>query len=272
MLKHTLELLFHIIGIGSASGLVVKGDSLFIISDNSGFLYEYHIKENELTKIKLFENAIESTAKKDKADFEAITTIGNELHLFGSGSTANRNRMASYNLQTKQAGIHDISQLYTTVKQATGISDDNFNIEGALYYEEQLFLFQRGNGAASKNGIITMGENNTKPVFHPIALPKIQDIEGAFTDAILVNNNIYFLAAVENTSSTYDDGEVLGTFYGIINPVTLEIEETALLTDTKKLEGICLYKEDKATLSFLLCEDNDTDDSESLIYNLILNK
>jgi hypothetical protein len=34
--------LFHLIGIGSASGLL-SGDSLFIVSDNSGFLYEYTI-------------------------------------------------------------------------------------------------------------------------------------------------------------------------------------------------------------------------------------
>jgi hypothetical protein len=34
--------LFHLIGIGSASGFY-QGDSLFIVSDNSGFLYEYTI-------------------------------------------------------------------------------------------------------------------------------------------------------------------------------------------------------------------------------------
>jgi hypothetical protein len=36
------EILFHLIGIGSASGFLSR-DSLFIVSDNSGFLYEYTI-------------------------------------------------------------------------------------------------------------------------------------------------------------------------------------------------------------------------------------
>jgi hypothetical protein len=35
--KFTLELLFQIIGIGSASGLIYKDNSLLIIGDNSGF-------------------------------------------------------------------------------------------------------------------------------------------------------------------------------------------------------------------------------------------
>jgi hypothetical protein len=41
MEKFTLEILFHLIGIGSAG--FYQGDSLFIVSDNSGFLYEYTI-------------------------------------------------------------------------------------------------------------------------------------------------------------------------------------------------------------------------------------
>jgi hypothetical protein len=35
MEKFTLEILFHLIGIGSAG--FYQGDSLFIVSDNSGF-------------------------------------------------------------------------------------------------------------------------------------------------------------------------------------------------------------------------------------------
>ena len=44
MEKFTLEILFQIIGIGSASGLFYNNDSLYIIGDNSGFLYEYNMQ------------------------------------------------------------------------------------------------------------------------------------------------------------------------------------------------------------------------------------
>lgn len=273
MQKFSLELFFHIIGIGSASGLVLKGNSLFIISDNSAFLYEYHMSEKELTRIPLFENAQENILKKDKADFEAITSKGNQLYLFGSGSTLKRNSMLQYNLITKRIFNQDLTKIYNHMKLISGVSDTNFNIEGALTHKGQWFLFQRGNGILAKNGIFIIEDNeNAVPVFHPISLPKIQNREAAFTDAILINDKIHFLAAVENTTSTYDDGEVLGTFYGTIDPLTFQIEETELLSEKNKFEGICFYKEDTKTLSFLLCEDNDSDALRSTIYTLTITK
>jgi hypothetical protein len=64
MEKFTLELLFQIIGIGSASGLIYKDNSLLIIGDNSGFLYEYQ-DSHDLKRHPLLENP-ENTLKKTK--------------------------------------------------------------------------------------------------------------------------------------------------------------------------------------------------------------
>ncbi len=103
MQKFHLELLFRIIGIGSASGLFYNGDSLYVISDNSNMLYEYKITEQKLDKIPLSENLPnENIAKKDKPDFEAIAAKGDELYLFGSGSTDKRNTILPVNKVIKQ--------------------------------------------------------------------------------------------------------------------------------------------------------------------------
>lgn len=64
MSNTSIQLLYKIKGIGSASGLVYKDNSLFIISDNNSFLYEYHIQENQLSRIKLFEKGEENIPKK----------------------------------------------------------------------------------------------------------------------------------------------------------------------------------------------------------------
>jgi hypothetical protein len=85
MEKFTLELLFQIIGIGSASGLIYKDNSLLIIGD-SGFLYEYQMDSHDLKRHPLLENQ-QKTRSKDKADFEAITHLGIVYMFFGSGST-----------------------------------------------------------------------------------------------------------------------------------------------------------------------------------------
>jgi hypothetical protein len=50
MYKFTLELLFQIIGIGSASGLFLKDNSLHVIGDNSAYFYEYELKSSALKR------------------------------------------------------------------------------------------------------------------------------------------------------------------------------------------------------------------------------
>jgi len=272
MQKFTLESQFQISGIGSASGLVYKDDSLFIISDNSSFLYEYHIREKELDKIKLFENSQENTPKKDKYDFESITQKGSKFYLFGSGSTSKRNKRITYNLENKEVKENDLSEIYGKLKKVTSVSDEDLNIEGALFYNENWHLFQRGNGAQSKNGIFKIN-CHTEPVevqFVSISLPTIQNIEATFTDAILVEDKIYFLATAEDTISTYHDGEILGSIIGRMDSKTMKIDFTKKISDSHKFEGLTLYHKTEDKIEFLLCEDNDTEVLETNIYKLVL--
>ena len=88
----------HIKGIGSASGLIYYQDVLFVISDNSTFLYQYVIDKDVVLKFPLVENPQENIAKKNKLDLEAMTSYGNQIFIFGSGSTPQRNMMFSLNL------------------------------------------------------------------------------------------------------------------------------------------------------------------------------
>lgn len=265
--------LFNINGIGAASGLVFKDNSLFIISDNSTFLYQFDIPQKKLTKISLVGNSQENILKKDKLDFEAITLKGNKLHIFGSGSTSKREKRITYNLETKTIKEKNLKKLYKNLKQTTQISDEDLNIEGALFYNENLFLLQRGNGENSKNGIFIINRNdNDNAIFTAIELPKLQNIEATFTDAIQVDDKIYFLAAVENTTSTYDDGEILGSFIGCLALDTLELEFTKKISNTHKFEGLTLYNKTETTIELLLCEDTDTEVLETVIYKLVIKK
>ncbi|WP_269242020.1 DUF6929 family protein [Flavobacterium limnophilum] len=271
MERFTLELLFQIIGLGSASGLIYKDNSLFIISDNSSFLYKYNIPEKELSKIKLFKNSQENIAKKDKFDFESIAIKGNELHLLGSGSTSKREKRITYNLENKEVVEKDLSKLYQNLKHTASIADEELNIEGALFCNKKWHLFQRGNCANSKNGIAILNEKldeNSTIEFTPIQLPKIKHVKTSFTDAILVEDKIYFLATAEDTTSTYDDGEILGSLIGRMDCQTFEIEFTQKISDNQKFEGLTLYKKIETEIQFLICEDNDSDLLETNIYKL----
>ena len=275
--KFTLELLFQIIGIGSASGLIYKDNSLLIIGDNSGFLYEYHIDSKDLKRHPLLENPTENTLKKDKADFEAITHYGDSLYIFGSGSTEKRNKMIQVNSSDKKIiATNDIAALYATLQSFGAIKPEDFNIEGAIYTGESWFLLNRGNGSSTKNVLFTIeGKNLTNDFMilsNAYKLPKTKGVRSSFTDAVLVDDSIYFLATAEDTQSTYDDGEVLGSLIGRINLKTMKIDFTQKISSIHKFEGLTLYRNSKEKIEFLLCEDKDTEVLETEIYKLTLDK
>lgn len=269
MKNFQLTTFLKIKGIGAASGLVYKDNSLYIISDNSGFLYEYNIDTVVLQQHALIDNTSENILKKNKPDFEAIALKGDELHIFGSGSTEKRNRQFIFNTKTNSISEETLVPLYQKIKQTTGISDDELNIEGALFHTSDLYLFQRGNGMNSKNGIVKIGANNIVEL-QSVVLPKIKHVEATFTDAIAVGDHIYFLAAAEDTISTYEDGEILGTIIGCMNIETFKIDFTHEISSHHKFEGITLHKHSENKIEFLLCEDNDTEVLESKIYKLTL--
>jgi hypothetical protein len=277
MEKFTLEILFHIIGIGSASGLLYKDNTLFIIGDNSGFLYEYNLQNQQLNPHAIIDNPTENITKKLKPDFEALTNFKDTVYIFGSGSTENRNKMIEFDLKTKTVlQKNNMTDLYAVMQSFGGIKPEDFNLEGAIFDGENWYLFNRGNGISNKNTIFTIHAKKLGEEFALIAtdykLPKIKGIRSSFTDAIIVEDKIYFLATAENTNSTYEDGEILGSCIGCIDLKTMKIDFTQKITATNKFEGLTLYENTAHTITFLLCEDNDTELLETKIYKLTLNK
>lgn len=281
MQKFQLELLFRIIGIGSASGLFFNGSSLFLISDNSHMLYEYKLADKKLEKIAIaprnHTGPLENVAKKDKADYEALTAIGDELYLFGSGSTEKRNTILHIDSQSKKIYPPiDATDLYLAMQSFSEIDAENFNIEAAVNNGSTWYLFNRGNGPKGQNGIFTLegdiNETSFQIIYNDVTLPHIEGAPAGFTDAVLVDGKLYFIAAAEKSGSTYHDGEVAGTLIGRIDPESMEIEFTEVISLKNKFEGITLYKNTTNTIEFLLCEDTDSDVAESDIYKLTLNK
>jgi hypothetical protein len=275
MKKFTLEILFKIIGVGSASGLFLQDQSLYIISDASNFLYEYNIDNSNLIKYPLSANAMDVIIKRDKPDFESMTSFQDTLYLFGSGSTSSRNTMIEFDLKTKKtASKNDLVDLYAIMQNFGNIKAEDFNLEGAIFDGKNWYLFNRGNGSSKKNVLFTINAKKLSKEFSLLSnnykLPKIKGVQTSFTDAILVENKIYFLATAENTLSTYHDGEIIGSLIGCIDLTTMKIEFTKKISPTNKFEGLTLFSKNEATITFLLCEDNDTDVLESAIYKLSL--
>lgn len=275
MNRFTLELLLHIIGIGSASGLFLKDNSLHVIGDNSSYFYEYELKTAALKRHALNEHPAENIAKKLKPDFEALAFYGDSFYLFGSGSTENRNKMIQLNAVTKEVlSVLDLAALYKSMQAIAGLNSESFNIEGAVRTEDAWYFFNRGNGNSGKNIVFVLhGKSLTSPAeitFTELQLPEIKGVRTGFTDAVQVEDKLYFLAAAENTNSTYHDGEVLGSIIGSIVLKTMKIDFTKEISDRHKFEGLTLKHKSQHEISFLLCEDNDSDALQADIYLLNL--
>ena len=183
--------------------------------------------------------------------------------------------MVQVDSKTKEViKTQELTDLYLTMQSFAKISPEDFNIEGVIYNGETWFFFNRGNGKTGKNVVFTVEGKNLVNEFQIISneykLPKIKGVRTSFTDAILVEDKIYFLASAENSNSTYDDGEVLGSIIGRIDVKKMKIDFTQKISDTHKFEGLTLYKKSPNEIEFLLCEDNDTEVLEADIYQLKL--
>lgn len=281
MQKFHLELLFRIIGIGSASGLLFNGTSLYLVSDNAHMLYNYSLTDKKLERINVeplgYTGPLENVPKKEKADYEAITSMGDEIYMFGSGSTDKRNTILHIDAQSKKLYPPiDATDLYLAMKEFGNIAPEDFNIEAAVNDGNTWYLFNRGNGPKGRNAIFTLdgdiNETSFQFVFNEVQLPRINGAPASFTDATLVDGKLYFLAAAEKTTSTYKDGEVAGTLVGRLDTESMEVEFTEVISGKNKFEGITLYKKNDKTLEFMLCEDTDSDAKASEIYKLTLDR
>lgn len=275
----TLEVFAEIDGIGSASGLFLHEDLLYIIGDNSGHLNEYDIKTKKLRKIQiLFDKTLdqlENIPKSLKPDFEILCQHSDKLYILGSGSTSKRNLMIEFDLKTQKVVQKDLTETYSHLKSISKIDDQNFNLEGAIFTGNEWLLFNRGNGIDAKNGIFKIQGADlakTKQVkFNPFKLPNIDHVESSFTDAVLVKNEIFFIATAEDTKSTYADGEILGSFIGSINLQTLKLTFSNKISGKHKFEGITLLSQNEYSATFLLCEDRDSEELKTIIYKLVIN-
>lgn len=275
----TLDVFAEIDGIGSASGLFLHEDLLYIIGDNSGYLNEYNIKTKKLRKIQiLFDKTLdqlENIPKSLKPDFEILCQHGDKLYILGSGSTPKRNLMIEFDLKTQKVFQKDLTETYSLLKSISKTDDQNFNLEGAICTGNKWLLFNRGNGIDAKNGIFNIqGVDLAKAKqakFNSFKLPNIDHVESSFTDAVLVKNEIFFIATAEDTKSTYADGEILGSFIGSINLQTLKLTFSNKISATHKFEGITLLNQGEHNTTFLLCEDRDSEELKTVIYKLVLN-
>ncbi|MGS4346832.1 DUF6929 family protein [Myroides odoratus] len=279
MRKLTITFLYHIIGVSAASGLYYADEKLHLIADDSSYLYHYDIPSKQLHKTALTEDYIgeEHMAKAEKPDLESLAFDGVNYYLFGSGSTPNRTSLYEiHQLTNEPVSKQSLALLYESMKAFAHLDDADFNIEGVVYDKETWYFFNRGNGPKQQNGVfVVTGESildNFRITYTPMKLPKLDNVQTGFTDAVLVDQDLYFIATAEDSGSTYADGEIKGSIVGKINTKKMKVEKTKTISTDQKFEGITVYKNSKKEIAFFLCTDPDNPELPTSIYQLTIQK
>src|SRR5690606_20190408 len=111
-------------GVPSASGVVQLDSSLYVVGDNSAWLYKLNDRYDVIGKELLVEHLTDSILPKiSKPDFEAMTIWEihgkKEILIFGSGSKSpERNTMVRVRfLDSVQRSVHDIAGFYEALLQ-----------------------------------------------------------------------------------------------------------------------------------------------------------
>lgn len=275
-------------GIYSASGITLLHNHLYIIGDNVPKVYELDKQFNITSQIPL--NDFLQTndiliAKADKPDFEALEMvdlgIGKELMILGSGSKSpQRDVLVRINILKKEViKTYSLQKFYDRIRLTKALEGCPLNIEAIAIDGDDFFLFNRGKNLVFQytlKAFVAYLEKHgeyTEPKVFEMKLPEINGIEAGLTGATSIpgQGKIIFTATVENTPNPIDDGEVMGSFIGLINlrepsakPLCVAVLENNVVLRIK-IESIALGKHiNPNEFEVYMVTDSDGGESEIL--------
>lgn len=226
----------------SASGTELVGDAVYIIGDDSPWLYQLSaatLVAGQPTA--LFETAHFSTGripKHLKPDLECLTAVRTEtgemgLLAFGSGATATREQAYWVPLtgpQNLPGAVYPLSLagLYAALRPLLP-AGATLNLEAAAATQTELLLLQRTVGTAAGGNLLfrlplaaTLNFLHRRQPQCPAArvqhfsLPAIAGKAAGFSGAAWFAGQLFITASVEDTADAILDGAVLGSFVGVL--------------------------------------------------------
>ena len=289
--KMKLELLQSKIfdNIPSGSGIEKWQDKIYIIGDDSNFLYELNNNWDIINAIRLFDRPTDNNQriiKQIKPDLDAVTLVPpSHLLAFGSGSLPEvRDVGILLNLASQdELEYLNFYDMYEMLRSITS----QVNIEGACNVDDKVILLNRGDNNHSNQLIITNWNRKQLNIekqldIHFLDLPQIENINTGFTGCVHLPETdvMIFCASAEDTSNGYDDGKIKGSLLGVMQNFTTQIARSDIkITEIivpeffkgKKIESVCI-DEFIATNEFtvLVCADNDDGKTELMRLHIAL--
>ena len=276
--------------IPSASGIAIRLDSAYIIGDDAADIYKISLKNYGHRKIHLPGSPLEYRIPKPvKQDFESAVIARNSdinwLLAFGSGTLSpHRDSLLVMNLANHKAKTFSLTRLYAWLFQLHHLDKKSLNIEAATVIKDNLYLFNRGTNSMFRMPVndlfayINSKENPQMPAskHYRIELPSLNGVPALISGAATLDDHrILFTASIENTTDWTKDGEILGSYVGIldVSKKVPKLETCLLITENNKplivkLESLDVISNSGKQVEIISVSDND--DGSSGLYFLRL--
>ncbi|NVO31995.1 DUF6929 family protein [Hymenobacter lapidiphilus] len=286
----------------SASGAELVGNALYVIGDDSPWLYRLDAATLATDKATaLFETAHFSQGripKHLKPDLECLTIIcaaDGETGLLALGSGATPAREQGYWVpltgpENLPGSVYPLSMagLYAALRPHLP-AGATLNLEAAAATTTELLLLQRTVGAAVGGNLLfrlplaaTLAflyrrQPSPPPVrVQRFQLPTIDGKPAGFSGAAWFAGRLFVTASVEDTADAVLDGAVLGSFVGVLPPKAGAAALARLMwPDGRpylgKVESVAVRRQvARGHFELLLVTDDDTGGSTAVLAELVV--
>lgn len=269
--------------VSSASGVVRRGDHVYVIGDDMLFLGVFRLSEpgpGELVRVLPGELPVDEDERKAaKPDLEALTVLppfednpyGALLGL-GSGSGPGRDRGFTWPLDADgtllgEPRVVDLGPVYRLLAERV----EHLNIEGACVMGERLWLLHRGNHAQTTNVVAELSlahvmdslQGDLTIDVHELAavrsyeLGELDGVKLTFSDATPLGGDVLvFTASAEaQDDDNTKDGEIRGSVVGTID-LDGHVRRLRTIDRRYKVEGVHASI-DTGVVDFLFVCDQD---------------
>lgn len=133
----------------------------------------------------------------------------------------------------RQINRYDLSVFYKSIIKAAHLKKEDLNLEGAVIRADMLYLFNRGENLVASCPLdelllhLREGAICPRPRISRVRLPTLNNAQAGFSGVTLLpgTSSVLFTASVEHTEDWVADGEVSGSFIGLLDLPTGAVKE-----------------------------------------------
>lgn len=284
------------IEVPSASGLEMFANDLYVVGDDSQWLFQLNGAGSCIKKYPLFDiidNSAIRVAKKHKADLESLTQIMYKekpylLALSSGSKLPERDHFILYDITAKSFLRKRAGKLFDQLQQFLPY-EKKINIEASAFDGENIYLFHRGNVSGDnlifscKIDLFIDAFLNDRECFfnvNRIKLPALSGIQLGISGAtfIVEEGKMFFSATAEDTRDEYNDGKVIGSVIGFFYLNDIDKINFAPICSTNgellpiKIESIAIKSIMGSNYQIWAVTDDDQADCSDLIELVLINE